>query len=197
MSETLKVTQESEIHYSRIKQTRSFEHLVKTEKGWEIRIDKVYEGFDSLERKWVKLKVETSYEPLESWGLKKSLEFNVLFVRQGLNDNLQTIRAYFVQKIKCEIPADLKMFKDVYVSLENGNLLINSLPDQCLTISLNFSEDNVYGEFLHRIGEPRKLTIKEATEMINRKDVLSLFEEDRDGNFGTRTLGTIRISARG
>ena len=197
MSETPKVTQKSEIHYARIKQTRSFEHLVKTEKGWEIRIDKVYEGYDSLIGKWIKLKIETSYEPLETtWGLKKSIEFDVLFMRQGLSDNLQTIRAYFVQKIKCEIP-DLKMFKDIYVSLENGNLLINSLPDQCLTISLNFSEDNVYGEFLHKIGEPRKLTIKEATTLINSKDVLSLFMEDENGNFGTRTLGTIRISARG
>lgn len=196
MSEQPKIT--TEIHYSRIKQTRSFQHLVKTDSGeWKIRIDKVFEGFDSLLQKWVKLNVETSYEPLETtWGLKKSLEFDVLFQRQAINDNLQTIRAYFVQKIKCEIP-DLKMFKDVYVSLENGNLLINSLPDQCLTISLNFSEDNVYGEFLTKVGEPRKLTIKEATEMINRKDVLSLFEEDRDGNFANRIISNIRVSMRG
>jgi hypothetical protein len=193
-----KITPQDQIHYSRVRWKRTWQHLIKNENGeWQIRLDREIEGYDSLLQKWVTLRTETTFEPLDKHGLVKEVHFNVLFARTTTDRNsLLDLRAFFVQAMKCTIP-DIKAFKDVYLNLENQNLYVSELQVSTMAISLSFSEENRFAEWLEKIGEPKRLTDKQASELLRKSDTIGIFEEDRDGNFTTRSLGTVRVNARG
>jgi len=192
-----KITPKEEIHYSRVRPRCTWQHLVKTEDGWKIRLDREIEGYDSLEGKWVKLRVETTYEPLEKHGLKKEIVFNVLFCRTTTDkESLLDLRAYFVQPMKCTVP-DTKEYHDIYLSLENKNLFVQELQGSTMEISLSFSEENRFSAWLEKTSEAKRLTDKQASELLRKPDTLGIYEEDRQGNFTIKSLGTVRVSARG
>lgn len=198
MSEQPKITPQEQIHYSRVRWKCTWQHLVKTEGGeWKIRLDKEIEGYDSLLGKWITLRTETTYEDLEKHGLKKEIDFNVVFCRLTTDrESLLDLRAYFVQPMKCTIP-DIKEYRDVYLTLENRSLFVNELTVSTMAISLSFDEENRFSAWLEKVGDAKRLTDKQALELLKKSDTIGIYEEDREGNFTTKTLGTVRVSARG
>lgn len=194
-----KITPKSDIHYSRVRPRHTFEHLVKNEKGeWQIRKDTTIEGYDSLLGKWQVIRVETVYELLEKSGLKKKIEFNVVFCRITTDrESLLDLRAYFIQKMECCVP-NIKEYQDVYLTLENNNLYASELQVSTIAISLSFSErENRFSSWLSKIGDARRLSNKETLALLKEPNTIGIYEEDREGNFTIRILGTVRVSGRG
>jgi len=183
------------ISYIRLKDFKLRELVKKDDGSWQFEIKTIVCGWDGLLNKWEKVRTETTYEPIDK-ELFKKIEFDVLFVREALEPKtLKSVRGYFSQHVRAEIPS-LEMFADYYFSLCENKIWIHLLPNQTMEMSLSFGKETPYGEFLHKLGEPERLSPEEALELSKKPDCLSLYFESESGDYTTKIVWDAKVKGR-
>lgn len=142
--------------------------------------------FDPYLQVWVKNKSKTQVlkESLESHGLVKSCDGALIIKRTAFDEKtFKEKSALFLQKIEIKIPEE-KQYKHVYLSnVGSGRriCLVNldrSLGRYCgFTVHVELNEP----EMVHALGEPEKISVLKARELIESKKVFGIFRERGNG----------------
>ena len=131
-------------------------------------------SFDTVLRKWIKDREETTYETLESRGLtKEPIEIDAIFISERPSQTLMSSAeiSFFKGTFRFEIP-EIKGFEHAYLYFdeEEKSVSMNVLrPNYSFVIDFNDSK------FCELISEPKRISRKEAQKLYDEKKVYPRF----------------------
>lgn len=153
-------------------------------KGFRFKCITTIREFDTLLRKWVKQKEKPiHYESLESHGLLKSFELNCLIKRlpQNYIGRGRPKAVFFLQKFKISVPK-LRTNRFIYLKKgKNGKVYKCNLKVGCtyeLSVTSEMNQD-----FVHRVGMPKRSSLKQASKMLKNKEVYPQLLRERGNSF--------------
>lgn len=133
-----------------------------------------------------KSKTQVTYEPLESEGLVKSLEFDIVITRTALNPRTNlNVDAFFSQEVKASIPKE-KARKHHFLSMVSQLVFLHDLLHGLTIHVCLFGES----EFRHpdiefeRIGKPKKITREQASKLLKEPTTFKYCLPENEGRFG-------------
>jgi hypothetical protein len=155
--------------------------------GWRYKKITKTQRFDSFDGMFRVEKTETSFEPLESEGILKSVQFDVIFTKIALNPKtMENIYSYWLQKMEASVPRT-KEYRHIFVSICNGLLFKHDLANgRTMHVAVNAPDSDVTVE---RIGKGKRLSLAEAQKLLSEKKVYQhVLSQNSEGQFDFRTV---------
>lgn len=161
-----------EIEYSRYRKSHS-DKIILENGEYKAERKTTVKGFDSLLRKWKKIKVTKETLPLSTMDPepKKQIILDTIIKRNGQDSHLKPLVKYFKQKYKVSVFAD---YPHLFLTFYNGIIVINNLKQgKFMPMGLSKGYPHVKVE---KQGEETEISKQDLIKLL-KKEKLPIFEE--------------------